>query len=325
MDIVTLQDPIANSKPKRFDNAKTPVVYFGAVTSTANSTPRIKIGETEDHAKRFNQHGASRFGDRVNFTPVCMVRGTRNEERAVLAYFAKHLIEGERETFHDNKELVNYIRWLRDQYYVWVPDSTPPCPGIDKLEIIHGDHWLPNEDRCKSRPNGDMFSHNSIASLPPRAVSVDDFYTNPIIIEAVRESLGGIDLDPASHAFANSVVKAAAFFSIRDDGLSQDWHGKVWLNPPFSQWQYWVPKIISEWKSGRVESMCVLSATRTLTAQYFSDIHESCTAMCVLRGRIPFWGERASTPDDGHAVFYFGQHFVRFASVFGKLGKVYIA
>jgi hypothetical protein len=157
-----------------------------------------------------------------------------------------------------------------------------------------------------------------------RRAGPDDFFTASTVIEPARRAMGGIDLDPASHAIANGVVRAKRFYAAADDGLSREWAGRVWLNPPFSQWRAWVPKIVGEWRSGRVEALCVLCATRTLTAQYLAAIHEACTALCVLHGRIPFWGERATSgPDDGHAVFYFGPDVAAFAREFGAIGHVY--
>src|SRR5262249_23003790 len=151
-----------------------------------------------------------------------------------------------------------------------------------------------------------------------------DFYTSSEIIEPARRAMGGIDLDPASDAHANRVVRAGRFYAAADDGLGREWGGRVWLNPPFSQWPRWVPKILSEWRSGRIESMCVLCATRTLTAQYLAPVHKTCTALCVLHGRIPFWGERATSgPEEGHAVFYFGGDLEVFRREFGAIGHVY--
>lgn len=52
-------------------------------------------------------------------------------------------------------------------------------------------------------------------------------------VEAGRETMGGIDLDPASWALQNRmVVKARRFFDERTNGYLRPWWGRVWLNPP---------------------------------------------------------------------------------------------
>ena len=55
----------------------------------------------------------------------------------------------------------------------------------------------------------------------------NEWFSPPEIVEAARIVMGGIDLDPASCEVANAIVKATHFFSIRDDGLSREWSGKV--------------------------------------------------------------------------------------------------
>lgn len=62
--------------------------------------------------------------------------------------------------------------------------------------------------------------------------SSHEWYTPQRYIEAAREVLGGIDLDPASSALANETVKAARYFTIDDDGLSKTWRnggGGYWM------------------------------------------------------------------------------------------------
>ncbi len=60
-----------------------------------------------------------------------------------------------------------------------------------------------------------------------------EYYTPPIWTEAARALMGHIDLDPASCEIANQTVKAKAYFTKQNDGLSQPWHGHVWMNHPF--------------------------------------------------------------------------------------------
>ena len=67
----------------------------------------------------------------------------------------------------------------------------------------------------------------------PRLSSLsNEHYTPPSIVEAAREVMGGIDLDPASCRKANRHIKAERYFTQKDNGYLQDWHGRVFLNPP---------------------------------------------------------------------------------------------
>lgn len=61
-----------------------------------------------------------------------------------------------------------------------------------------------------------------------------EYRTDPRIISAAREVMGGIDLDPASSAEFNLYIRAKNFFTKKDDGLKHDWFGRTWLNHPFS-------------------------------------------------------------------------------------------
>lgn len=305
---------------------KTQVVYFNRVEYPpgCDLNDAIKVGYSRDHANRMKEHRQSKLGLRVSLKELCVVRGTRADEDAIKRYFAADALEGESEVFHATERLVDYVRWMRDQYFVWVPDDDN-CPEIAMLEEVEPSHWMPNESRRKPAPKTTgLFPDPDFGPLniPPRELTIDDFYTNEAVTYAARVAMGGIDLDPASHALANKKVKATAFYSKREDGLAQLWHGRVWLNPPFSEWQKWVPKIVGEWQSGRIESMCVLCATRTLTAQYFGPIHENASALCIIHGRLPFWGSRAGSPDDGHAVFYFGKDVGGFKGAFSDLGYI---
>jgi hypothetical protein len=63
----------------------------------------------------------------------------------------------------------------------------------------------------------------------------NEWFTPARYLEAVHEVMGGVDLDPASNPQANIVVRATKYFTKDDDGLKQDWLGRVFMNPPYGK------------------------------------------------------------------------------------------
>lgn len=62
----------------------------------------------------------------------------------------------------------------------------------------------------------------------------NEFYTPAYIVEPSRHALGGIDLDPASSAFANELVQATTYYTEEQNGLlvPGGWRGRTFLNCP---------------------------------------------------------------------------------------------
>jgi transposase len=145
-----------------------------------------------------------------------------------------------------------------------------------------------------------------------------EWYTDARIMKVIRSVMGSIDLDPASHPDANRVVRAQQFFTFEDDGLTKTWEGRrVWCNPPFGAWDEWAAKIYQEWSRGGIGDLCVLIGTRSLSAKANVPLLRSASAVCITKGRIPFWGPHAkSAPNDGHAILYFGERPQSFNEAF---------
>jgi hypothetical protein len=81
----------------------------------------------------------------------------------------------------------------------------------------------------------------------------NEHYTPAKYIEAARDVLGGIDLDPASCEAANGTVRAAKFFDAEHSGLVEEWHGRVWLNPSYGDLVgKFIEKLALEMSAGRV-------------------------------------------------------------------------
>jgi len=134
-----------------------------------------------------------------------------------------------------------------------------------------------------------------------------EHYTPPEYIEAAREVMGGIDLDPASTPSVNEAhVRASAIMTKGDDGLMWPWNGRVWLNPPggklrrvaadndYTQGYYesveggpgesaaavWWSKLAYEYHVGRVEQAIFLGFTL--------EILRTSQAACLWMGDYPF-------------------------------------
>jgi len=61
----------------------------------------------------------------------------------------------------------------------------------------------------------------------------NEHFTPPDVVEAAREALGEIDLDPATSVRGNAFyVKAKKIFTVEDDGFNVPWSGRIFLNPP---------------------------------------------------------------------------------------------
>ena len=69
----------------------------------------------------------------------------------------------------------------------------------------------------------------------------DDHYTPKWVFDKLGLMF---DLDVASPPGGIPWIPAKQFFTQKDDGLNQLWHGTVWCNPPYSNSLPWVKKFI---------------------------------------------------------------------------------
>lgn len=151
-------------------------------------------------------------------------------------------------------------------------------------------------------------------------------------IDAAREVMGGIDLDPASDAGSQARIKAGRILTVEDDGLVSSWADArtVWINPPgglarpfwrrLTVWVFDDPRRTRQaiWLGYSLEQL------QTLQTDGNGPI-KLADAVCFPSKRIAFYdaaGVLQKSPTHANYVAYFGVHVNRFNEVFGAFGEV---
>ncbi len=152
----------------------------------------------------------------------------------------------------------------------------------------------------------------------------NDWRTPRKFLDAAREVMGAIDLDPATSAEANETVQASTFYTEADNGLQKPWKGRVWLNPPYGgEARLFVERLIREYEVGNVTAACALVNSHPTETKWFQPLFDY--AVCFVQGRIDFGGPSrpvSTTSTHGSAIAYFGKDIAAFAKRFSEFGAV---
>ena len=155
-----------------------------------------------------------------------------------------------------------------------------------------------------------------------------EHFTPKYIAGKVHAVMGGIDLDPCSHNYANThLIRATRFFTLEEDGLKYPWVGKIYVNAPGDltgkvPQRFW-RKLAAEVAEGNTKEFCWmgfnLSHLRTLQNVSHTLLMES--NVCVFKQRIRYTG---NYPTKDNCMLYWGPNTERFVEQFRPMGAIWI-
>lgn len=101
----------------------------------------------------------------------------------------------------------------------------------------------------------------------------------------ILQPLGEFALDPCAAPDPDRWPTARRHITLPDDGLTADWEGRVWLNPPYStEGRDWLARLAAHGDG------IALMFARMETSWFFDNVFNTDTAAGVLflRGRVRF-------------------------------------
>jgi hypothetical protein len=109
-------------------------------------------------------------------------------------------------------------------------------------------------------------------------------------------------------------------YTKEDDGLTKDWEGRIWCNPPYGrQMSSWL-KRLSEHGGGGL----ALIFARTETQVFFDYVWNKADALLFLKGRVKFHrpdGTLASTAGSPSVLVAYGEQEAIKLQTCGLAGK----
>ncbi len=129
--------------------------------------------------------------------------------------------------------------------------------------------------------------------------SKTELWATPVdFFQKWSDSIGGFDLDVCAN---QENAKCSKFFSKEDDGLSQDWNGKCWMNPPYGkEIGHWMKKAYESSQQGATVVCLVPSRTDT---KWWHD-YAMKGKITFIKGRLKFGDAKNSAPFPSAVVVF---------------------
>ena len=105
----------------------------------------------------------------------------------------------------------------------------------------------------------------------------DERYTPEWIFSTLNVEF---DLDPCSPIGGIPYAPIKNYYTVEDDGLSKEWFGNVWVNPPFSNPRPFMERLVQHGKG--------IGLVRISQSQWAKDLWNQCDGVLLNDKRLKF-------------------------------------
>lgn len=259
-----------------------------------------------------------------NFTEVKEVKRANDELGAMAGVSGKTYEHGVKVLEEAPKPVVEAA--LRNDLSINMAHQVTKLEPEEQHEIAERIEHIENEPEKTNTPKAIV---QEVLKRPHVSFNSgnNEWYTPAEFIEAARQAMGSIDLDPASNDIANEIVKAETYYTVETNGLDKEWTGNVWMNPPYASDLIgkFVDKLIEQRENYKQAIILVNNATET---EWFNKLISISSAVCFPKSRVKFYMPDGKTgaPLQGQAVLYVGKNIEEFMNAFDGFGwraKIY--
>ena len=131
----------------------------------------------------------------------------------------------------------------------------------------------------------------------------DNTWETPIDFFNKLNDVFKFDVDVCAN---DDTAKCSKYYTVKEDGLSQEWYGNCWMNPPYNREQIsWLHKASNEVDKNASLVACLVPA-RPDTRVWHDIIFKKSVAICFIKGRLKFGDSTSSAPFPS-ALIIFGK------------------
>jgi phage N-6-adenine-methyltransferase len=128
--------------------------------------------------------------------------------------------------------------------------------------------------------------------------ATDMWYTPQGFFDQMNAQYGPFDIDVCA---SPENAKCERYFTKEDNGLSKEWKGRCWMNPPYGRSiKDWMRKAFESSRAGATV-VCLVPA-RTDTEWWH--LYAMRGEVTFIRGRLKFGGSRTSAPFPSAVVVF---------------------